>query len=82
MSEAIFKSTPGGRVPPFTPEIIDFDTHADGALLRSCCSLVKLWDAHERLEQAIAATEGAIRGLNPTTDDGRIMKRLAVGGVA
>ena len=70
----------GGCPPPF--DLIDMATHPDGPVLRLCCTLVKMWDARDRLESAIASTESAIRSTNPVTADGMTMKRLAVGGVA
>ena len=68
-------SIPGA---PPRRDIIDFGTHPDAALLQLCSSLVKLRDAQDRLEDAIARTEFEIRRTAPLTMDGRKMKGLAI----
>ena len=61
-----------------TVALIDFGTHPDAALLRLCGSLVKLRDAQDRLEDAIARTEFEIRRTPSRTVDGARMKGLAI----
>ena len=76
MSQAILTYTP-----PRTDvrlELIDFHNHPDAALLQLCSSLVKLRDAQDRLEDAIARTEFEIRRTPARTVDGARMKGLAI----
>jgi hypothetical protein len=69
-------TTSGGQ--PLPLSLIDFATHADAELLGLCNSLVKLRDAQERLEDAIARTEFEIRRTPSRTVDGAKMKGLAI----
>jgi hypothetical protein len=65
MSKATLKTIPMGSPPPFSLQLIDFGAHPDAALLRLYCSLAKLRDAQDRLEEAIARTEFEIRRRAP-----------------
>ena len=71
MSQATFRSTPSGRVPSFTPNIIDIDSHPDRDLLRLCSCLVRLRGQLEALERAIACIPAA-------TPEGERMKALSL----
>ena len=64
--------------PPPPPDIIDFNKHADGSLLRLCSCLVRMRDARDQMDDSISRVESAIRGTHPLTEDGRRLKELAV----
>ena len=68
--------TTGRPLPP--PDLIVFANHADGALMRLCADLVRLRDAQERLENAIAGAEAELRRTPAVTTDGRRLKELAL----
>ena len=71
MSQAAFKSTPGGTQPPFTPDIIDLDSHADRDLLRLCSCLVRMRGQLEALERCIEAVPAH-------TAEGRRFKEMSL----
>ena len=71
MSEAIFKPTPGGRVPSFKPDIIDIDGHVDRDLLKLCACLVRMRGQLEALERCIEA-------IPAHTAEARKMKALSL----
>jgi hypothetical protein len=71
MQEATLKTTPGGRPPPFSLQVIDLDAHPDGLLLRLCACAGRMRTAIEDLEAAIARTPAL-------TIEGRRMKEMTL----
>ena len=71
MSEATYRSTPGGTQPSFKPDIIVLDDHPDRDLLLFCACLARMRGQLEALERCIQA-------IPAVTIDGRKMKALTL----
>jgi transposase len=71
MSQANFRTTPGGTQPPLRLERFDLDAHPDGVLMRLCLQLERLRGQLEALERAIAA-------IPAVTTEGRRLKALTL----
>ena len=69
-------STTGRPLPP--PDIVDLDHHPDAPVLRLCLNLVRMRDAQDRLESAIAGAEAELRRTPAVTEDGRRLRHLAI----
>jgi hypothetical protein len=85
MSEAISNTTHGGRHPPFSLQVIDFEAHPDGLLLRLCACLGRMRSATMELWRRPSG--GPLRGAAHEGDDavsGRHIARrdAAAGGMA
>ena len=78
MFRATSKITRGDSAPPSALKIIDVGKHPDAPLLRLCVNLVRLRDAQDRLESAIAGAEAELRRTPAVTEDGRRLRELAL----